>query len=169
MMSPSRSPPSVAGPLVSTLVMNAPCAHDTGRHCPRKPEGVADGDGDAADLELLRAPESGVRQIVPGDAEHGEVRMRIFTDHARGLALATGQRDHDSVGPGDDVAVRENEPVRREHESGAAAALRSWISAWGPAIRPSDDVDLGRGGPHPFGDARHRPRVGVEQLVIPQL
>ena len=61
-------------------------------------------------------------QIRRGDAQHGEIRVRIVTDEVRHEIPTVRQRHADRFAPCDDVTVGENQAVGREDESRAGAA-----------------------------------------------
>ena len=83
---------------------------------------IADGDGQLAHPQLVGIAEPHrfeVRRINPDDRQ---VRVRVCADEMRVRVPAIGQRDFNLVRAVDHVAVGQDEPVRRDDESRAAAA-----------------------------------------------
>src|SRR5690349_16350394 len=60
------------------------------------------------------------------DPDHGKIRVRVVADQLRAVLSAVGNSDFDLCRAVHNVTIRENETVRRENETGAAAARFVW-------------------------------------------
>ena len=138
-------------------------AHHAGRNRLLETVGTADGDRNLANPHGLQTAETRVNEMGRVDAQDGEVRVRIIADQGRGEHPSVRQGDFDFVGRVDDVAVRENEAIRRDDKTRSAAAR----------VRPL--VSLAPGTPHAnvhhgwlnfLDDARNGLGIGVEQFSV---
>ena len=91
-----------------------------------------------------------------------EVRIRVVADEIRGEGSAVDQPDGDRAGAPDDVAVREDEAVRREDQAGAQAA---GPLAAAPRV-PLLHFDLNDGGCDALGRRYDCLRIGVEEADV---
>ena len=83
--------------------------------------------------------------------------MRVVADNV-GVGLpAVGKRHLDPLGAMHDVAVGQDEPVRRDDKARAAAQALA---------RPAAHFDIYDRRPDFLGGADHGPRVGIQQSVV---
>ncbi|MCY1234110.1 hypothetical protein D9M72_466820 [compost metagenome] len=68
-------------------------------------EGVADGERDIADADVVRAAEGDGRQILEVDLQHRQVGLRVAANQARQGFPSVLEGDHDLIGAGSDVVV----------------------------------------------------------------
>src|SRR5467141_985846 len=132
---------------------------------------IADRDRDLTHTHRSRVAERGRREGIGADANDREVGLGIVADEGSlaHLSVITGHGDR--IGAVDDVAVREDESIRSEEETGRAAAEPARVAGLTPV------PTLGRRAPcldvHDRGaDAVHRVddrlRVSIQQkCVIP--
>ncbi len=92
-------------------------------------------------------------------AQQRDVGVRIDAEHV-GREPETRRRQHlDAARAGDDVRVGQHEAVRREHETGSAAAGHV-AAAFVGALGDRDGDDAGRGA---LGNAGHDARIRIER------
>ena len=82
---------------------------------------IADGDGQLADPQPIGITEPHRLEVRRINPENRQVRVRVCADEMRVRVPAIGQRDFNPVRAMNDVAVGQDEPVRRDDKSGAAA------------------------------------------------
>lgn len=83
---------------------------------------AADGDGDLSDADGIRVAQPRMGEPRGVDANHRQIRFRVFANHG-GIEHQTVREPHFKFDPAvNDVAVRENEAVRRDDKTGAAAS-----------------------------------------------
>ena len=120
-------------------------------HRVMKSVGIADGDGHLARPHPLRISQPRPRQRRRVDPEHGQIGVRVGANQRRLHSPAVGQRHPDRRPRIDDVAVGEQEPIRREDHAR-------------PAAFSGLDAD------HCRTDGLHRTddrfRIGVEQFDV---
>jgi len=131
-------------------------ADHAGRHCVLEPVRVADGDDQLADLDFPRVAEVDAAQVWGGDVQHGQVGLRVLADQLGRVAPAVGQGDADHVGPVDDVAVGQDQPVGGEDEPRPATAGRSLrasvaAAAGGAGVGLVADLNVHHGRARPLG------------------
>jgi len=136
-------------------------ADDSGGDGVLESVGIADGDGELADAERLGVAESdggeaGSVIVEAVEADYGEVGGGVVPDEVCGAVAAVGERDFDSRGVVDDVAVGQDEAVGGEDESGAAAVAVVFASDFNFCDR---GADFFRGGDYGAG-------VGVEERGV---
>ena len=83
--------------------------------------GIANGDGELADADLVGVAQARGAQLGSVNVDHRQVGIGIVADQMRIRAASVSQRDFNPGGAVDDVAVGQDEAVRREDEPGAAA------------------------------------------------
>ncbi len=128
-------------------------ADDAGRDGRLQPVRVSERDRERTDAHVARVAERRRNEVARGDADDGEVGVGIVADDGTRKRAAVEQRDVERARVVDDVAVRDEEAVGREHEPRAAAA---------PAARGDLDVDDGR--TSGFDRGRDGMRVCVERV-----
>jgi hypothetical protein len=114
-------------------------------------ERVPDRDDDLTDAQLSRIGKRERVETRRRNLQHRQIGIRIRSDDGCRARTAVGQHDAQLSRTLDDVSIGENEPVWREHESGAAAAGRVNLDDPG-----RDDVDS-------TGDGAG---IRVEQVVV---
>ena len=86
-------------------------------------ERVADGDDQLAAPERLGIADRGARQVARGTCtQQREIRVGILAQRTRVHQAALGVGEPHLLGAVDDVAVGQNEAVRRNHHAGTDAA-----------------------------------------------
>ena len=116
--------------------------------------GVADRNRDLTDADAPRIAKRRPRQrptIGRRRPDHREIRIVVSSDEISAQRSSVGQHDGQSRRAMDDVAVRQNETVRREDDAGARGASRFYF----------DD-----GGSNDFDGADHGSGIRVEQIEI---
>ncbi len=88
------------------------------------------------------------------EADDGKVGGGVIADEVRGAVAAVGERDFDSRGFVNYVAVGEDEAVGGKDESGAAALPFAGLA--GAALACLDDIDFDHRRAKLFGGANHR-------------
>jgi hypothetical protein len=107
---------------------SAQCADNACRHGGLEAIGIPDGDNELSDPQRLRIAPGNRDQVWRGDAKYREIGFRIIP-HAIGLVLlAIRKRDPDLPGVMDDMAVGENEAIRRKYKTRARAGTVPAIS-----------------------------------------
>ena len=91
-------------------------------------EGIADGQHDVADDDVVHSAERDRRQLeltpfLGEELEHGEVGFRVAADHARRQGAAVVEGNLDLVGAFDDVVVGEHVAVGADDDPGAEAGI----------------------------------------------
>src|SRR5207253_8857485 len=101
-----------------------------------------------------------------GDAGDGEVGVWVVAGESGDDPRAVRENDFNLAGPVHDVAVRQNEPVRREDEPGAAATRLPGKPRIGlAALHPMQRVNIDDRRADLLRRADDRLRVGVQQVV----
>ena len=107
--------------LVQRLHLAVECADDAARHGLLEAERAADRNDRITDLHARRVPEADRmedrRRRV--DLDHGEVGRRVGADDRSVVGVAVPEPDRDRVRVFDDMIVRDDVPVRIDHEPGA--------------------------------------------------
>ena len=110
-------------------------------------------------------PPMAADQVARGNADDGQVRVRIVANDAGGKVPAVGQGDVDLVGVMHDVAVRNNVAVGRKNKSRTAAAAR----AARPTVLPRAlHVDLDDRRARDFRSRHDRVRINVQNIGVRQ-
>ena len=123
-------------------------------------ERVADRDDQLAAPQPLGIAERRRRQVARGvGADERQVGVGILADELRVGRAALRVGEADLMGAGDDMAVGEDQPVRREDDAGADAAARL------PGILAAR-VDAHHGRADRVGDAGDGARIGVEERGV---
>lgn len=91
------------------------------------------------------------------DPNHREIRLRIITYELSRIIAAVRKINDDSGSTVDDMAVGQNEAVRRNHKSRAGSADVARV-----IFASLLDLDVRDGGRDPIDCAHHRPRIFVE-------
>ena len=122
---------------------------------------IPDSNRDLADSNRRRIAQADPRKGTAADANHGEVGRGIVSDHVGVGLAAIWQTNANGQSPVHDVAVRDDQTVRREEESrpGTARLFRRPVAVM--------DLDANDGGTNDVHGPDDRTRVGVEELVIP--
>ena len=138
-----------------------------GGHRRFEAERIADGDHQLAALQFLGIAERGRRQGHRLDeADKSQIGVGIVADQAGGDVLALGRRHFDarrgtgSASRAGNVAVGQDQPIRRHHDAGTGAAARAAVGFAGMNCKsnhrwadPVDHVDDGT-------------RIGVEERLV---
>ena len=95
------------------------------------------------------------------DSDHSEVSVRIVADELRRTIAAIRDVHHDPGGMMDDMAVGQNEAVRRDHKSGSASG-----NIPRPVFDALLDLDVHNSRRDPRDCAYDRTRIFVEQQII---
>jgi hypothetical protein len=74
---------------------------------------VADGDDKLPDAQVCRTSERGMLQIAARDPKYRKIGFRIVANNPSLDRAATGERHRNTSATAEDVAVGENEAVRR--------------------------------------------------------
>jgi hypothetical protein len=91
------------------------------------------------------------------DPNHGEIRFGIITDQVPPIIATIGKINGNSRGVVNDMAVRQNESIRRNYESRAASARLTQVIF---ALLLNLDVsDRGR---DPIDCGHHRARILIQ-------
>ena len=129
-------------------------AHDAGGDRGLEAVRAPEGQHELAHAEPARVAARDRHEAGRVDAQDREVGVGVVADEARGPAAAVGQRDPDGGRSLHDVAVRQQEAVRRQGEAGAAA-----LAAAAPGADRHVDDARGRA----LDGLHHRLRVRVER------
>ncbi len=137
-------------------------AHHARRHGVLKAVRIADGDGELADAQALRFAQFRRGQVRRVNAQHRQVRVRVFAHQMRVRPAAVVQRHFNLARAVHHVAVRQHQSVRADDETRAAARAR--VSPRPRHALVDFDVhhrmaDLVRG-------LHHRAGIGVQQVAI---
>mmetsp|Transcript_1895 Transcript_1895/g.5989 ORF Transcript_1895/g.5989 Transcript_1895/m.5989 type:complete len:243 (-) Transcript_1895:1470-2198(-) len=113
-----------------------------------EPDGVADGDRPIADLQLIRAPERGGRQRLPGrlDADGGQVHELVGAPHQAVECAPVDERDRHLGRILHHVGIGHDEPIFRQDDAGALPGLAPLPVALAAAV--GEKVPLERGPVH---------------------
>src|SRR5438552_12609838 len=87
-----------------------------------KPKLITDRDRNLTDTQSFRVCQSNVRKLRSVDANNREIGIRVVADELGAKFPAVGKIDFNFVRAMHDVAVGQNKTVRRNDESGTAAA-----------------------------------------------
>ena len=137
-------------------------------HHPRRdgllePVRTADGHGDLAHSHGLRITKAHMNEMRRIDAHDGEVRVRVVADKRCRESPSVCRRDFDLLRGVDDMAVRQDETIRRDDEARAAPAR---VLCW-PTLTPTvAHANVDHSGPDSLDDAGHRPGIAVQQLIV---
>src|SRR5215831_10114497 len=100
------------------------------------------------------------------NSNHGEISVRIIARELRGIFASVRQVDTDDTCVMNDMAVGQNESVRRDDGAGAIATEFACSAATANALR-NIDVDHGRG--YACDCAHDCARIGIEQAGVIRL
>ena len=120
---------------------------------------IANRDHQLAGPDLPRVAERDRWKVWGIDANHGEIRIGIVAHQAGAGSPAIGESNIDARCAVHHVAVRQNEAVRCENESGTAAPCLSTAERM-----PCFDVDYRR--TDGFRGSDDRARIGIQQLIV---
>ena len=126
---------------------------------------VADGDHQLAGEQRPRIAKVGRDEVWRRDPDHGDVGVGVVTDKIRVELAAIRKRDADARRAIDDMAVREDQTVGREHEPGTTAGSLSATTGV-VACRAAVDIDADDGWCHDLDRVCHGAGVGIQQMVI---
>ena len=120
-------------------------ANDPGRYRLLKTVRRSDGDRDLPDANASGIRQAHMMKVRGVDSNNGKIRFRIGSDGLRPVKAAVAQSHLQIAGVANDMAVRKNESVLRNDESGAATGS-SFLArhpnvdhAWGNSIRHRAD------------------------------
>jgi hypothetical protein len=100
----------------------AESADHSGGYGALKAVGITDGYHQLSHPDQFRISQGSRHEMIAIDANHRQIRVRIFPDQARFEAPSIGKRHAELAGPMHHVAVGQNKAIRREHKARAAAA-----------------------------------------------
>jgi len=102
-------------------------ADDALGHRLTETERIADGQHHIADAGLRRAADGHRRQILEGDAQHGEIGLRVRARHGRFGLAAVGQQHDDFVGIRDHMVIGENVTLAAHDHPGAQRTFHALL------------------------------------------
>jgi hypothetical protein len=126
-----------------------------------KPVRVADGDHQLAGEQRPRIAEVGRDQVRRRDPDHGDVGVGVVTDKICVELASVRKRDTDARRAIDNMTVREDETVGREHEPGTTAGSRS-ATIVVRASRAAVNIDADDGWGHDLDRVCDRAGVGIQ-------
>ena len=92
-------------------------ANDARRHGALKTVGISDSNNELPHSNGLGISKSGRHKIRRGNTHHRKICIRIISNLVCLIALSVRQRDFNAVRSMNNVAVREDEPIRSEDEA----------------------------------------------------
>src|SRR5436309_12965596 len=98
------------------------CADHAGGYARFKTERISDRDHQLAYSQILGICQAHVLQLWRIDANDGEIGIRVIACQLGWVVTAVRQINGDSGRVVNDVAVRQNESIGRDHKSGAVSA-----------------------------------------------
>src|SRR5262249_12796249 len=105
-------------------------------------------------------------QLRRTDSKNGKVSIRVIAGQSGGIFAAVREVNGDSARVVNNVAVRQNEPIRRDHEPGSVPAEFALSTSCPDALF---NVDINYGRSHARDCADYRARIRVEQVGVVRL
>src|SRR5439155_7028994 len=96
----------------------------------------------------------------------GEVGLGIVANHIASKRTAIGQHDSDPIRVIDNVAVGEDQAVRRKNEPRSTSAILAPTTARCRGARTTSHVDLDDGRADHLDGPNHRARIRIQKRVV---